>query len=130
MNIISRTMKIEQKAWRELHTHAAAQISHGFADRVMRSAYGPRPHVWRQLYAVAEPKLRPGFAERVLRAARVAVELPSLSSQFALSAVTAAACLGAVLFINSRSLDQADARNLAEWQQLVSAADEMDSFDL
>ena len=63
----------------------------------------------------------------MLRAARAAADIPSLSSHFALSAATAAVCLGAVLFVHQRSVDAADVRNLAEWQQLVMAADDPDS---
>lgn len=69
-------------------------------------------------------QLRPGFAERVLRAARAAADMPSLGSQFALSAATAAVCLGAVLFIHQRNVKAADERNLAEWQQMVLVAED------
>ncbi len=72
-------------------------------------------------------QLRPGFAERVLRAARAAADMPSLASQFTLSAITAAVCLGAVVFIQHRRVEQADARNLAEWEQIVSAVEDIDS---
>jgi hypothetical protein len=74
--------------------------------------------------------LRPGFAERVLRAARAAADMPSLASQFALSAVTAAACLAAVLFAHNHSVEQADARNLAEWRQIVAVASSDDTNGL
>src|SRR3954468_19149590 len=123
-------MKPEEHAWRALHDHASAQLRGGFADRVLRAANGPQPETWRQLSAAAAAQLRPGFAERVLRAARAAADMPSLMSQFALSAITAVACLGAVLFMHHRSLEKADAQNLAEWQQIVSAAVDMDSAGL
>ena len=115
-------MKPEDHAWRTLQDHAAAQLHGGFADRVLRAAHGPKTETWRELLDVGGRQLRPGFAERVLRAARAAVDMPSLASQFALSAVTAAVCLAAVLFAHERSVQEADERNLAEWQQLVLIA--------
>ena len=117
-------MKPEEHAWRALHDHAAAQLRNGFADRVLRAAHGPQADAWQQLHAVAARQLRPGFAERVLRAARAAADMPSLGSQFALSAVTAAVCLGAVLFLHQRSTNAADERNLAEWQQMALVAED------
>ena len=117
-------MKPEEHAWRELNDHAAAQLRGGFADRVLRAAQGPQTETWRQLFAVGSRQVRPGFAERVLRAARAAADMPSLASQFALSAATAAICLGAVLFVHHRINEAADARNLAEWQEIASIADD------
>ena len=117
-------MKPEEHAWRSLQQHASAQLHTGFADRVLRAAQGPQEHTWRQLLTQGAAQLRPGFAGRVLRAARAAAEMPSLASQFALSALTAAACLAAVLFIHQRNVDQADARNLAEWQSIVAMAED------
>ena len=117
-------MKPEEHAWRALHDHASAQLRGGFADRVLRAAHGPQPEVWQQLHAVAARQLRPGFAERVLRAARAAADMPSLGSQFALSAATAAVCLGAVLFLNQHNSKAADERNLAEWQQMALVAED------
>jgi hypothetical protein len=117
-------MKPEEHAWRALNAHAAAQLRGGFADRVLRAAQGPEVRTWSELYAVGARQLRPGFAERVLRAARAAADMPSLASQFALSAATAALCLGAVLFVHKHNLDAADARNLAEWQQMVLVAED------
>lgn len=117
-------MKPESSAWRALNDHAAAQLRGGFADRALRAARGPQPESWRAFFAVGARQLRPGFAERVLRAARAAADIPSLASHFALSAATAAVCLGAVLFVHQRNVDAADARNLAEWQELVLAADD------
>jgi hypothetical protein len=116
-------MKPEDHAWRALNDRAAAQLRGGFADRVLRAAHGPEVETWRELHAVAARQLRPNFAERVLRAARVAAEMPSLTSQFALSAATAALCLGAVLFVHQRTVEAADQRNLAEWQQIATAAE-------
>lgn len=119
-------MKPENQAWESLRQHAASQLRDGFADRVMRVAHGPSPEAWRQLQAGAAARLRPGFAERVLRAARAATEMPSFGSQLALSAATAAVCLGAVLFVQHRQQEQADAHNLAEWRNIVAFAQEID----
>ena len=115
-------MKPEDHAWRALQDHAAAQLHGGFADRVLRAAQGPATETWRELLNVGAQQLRPGFAERVLRAARAAVDMPSLASQFALSAVTAAVCLAAVVFVHERNVQEADQRNLAQWQQMVLVA--------
>jgi hypothetical protein len=117
-------MKPEDHAWKALNAHAAAQLRGGFADRVLRAAQGPRTEAWRELFALGARQVRPGFAERVLRAARAAADMPSLASQFALSAVTAAVCLGAVLFVHERNAKAADERNLAEWQQMVLVAED------
>lgn len=117
-------MKPEEHAWRALNDHAASQLRGGFADRVIRVAHGPRTETWRELLGVGARQLRPGFAERVLRAARAAADMPSLGSQFALSAATVAVCLGAVLFVHERSVQAADERNLAEWQQMALVAED------
>ena len=117
-------MKPEEHAWRALNHHAASQLRGGFADRVIRVAHGPRPETWRELLGFGAQQLRPGFAERVLRAARAAADMPSLGSQFALSAATVAVCLGAVLFVHERSIQAADERNLAEWQQMALVAED------
>jgi hypothetical protein len=115
-------MKPEEHAWRALNDHAAAQLRSGFAQRVLRAAHGPQKETWRELYAEGARQLRPGFAERVLRVARAAADMPSLASQFALSAATAAVCLAAVAFVHHRTVEAADARNLAEWKEMVSLA--------
>lgn len=123
-------MKTEDHAWQALRDHASAQLRTGFADRVLRSAHGPQAEAWVQLQAQAAAQIRPGFAERVLRAARLAADMPSLASQLALSAVTAAVCLGAVLLVQDQLVSKADERNLAEWQQIVAVAQELDSGGL
>jgi hypothetical protein len=119
-------MKPDDQAWDALRQHAAAQLRDGFADRVVRAARGPSAQTWRQLQNAAAACLRPGFAERVLRAARAAADMPSFASQLGLSAATAAVCLGAVLFVHHRELEQADARNLAEWRRIVAVAQEIE----
>jgi hypothetical protein len=123
-------MKTEDQAWRALQAHAAAQLRTGFADRTLRAASGPRASVWQAFWDEAAAQLRPGFAERVLRAARVAADVPSLASQFALSATVAALCLGGVLFVHDRNVQQANARNLAEWQRIVAVVHDADASGL
>lgn len=123
-------MKPESDAWQALNRHAAAQLRGGFAERVLRAAHGPQDAVWGQLQTKAATQLRPGFAERVLRAARAAADMPSLGSQFALSAATAALCVLAVIYFHQRNVADADERNLAEWRQVVTAAEDFDAGQL
>lgn len=117
-------MKPEPAAWEALRRHAAAQLQRGFADRVLRRAQGPATDTWRSLFDTGARRLTPGFADRVLRLARAATELPSLGSHLAVSAATAAICLGSVLFVHERSVERADARNIAEWERIVEIADD------
>lgn len=117
----------EQDAWSRLRAHAAARLDGGFPDRVLKSAHGCPPQVWERLRAVAADCLRPGFADRVLAAARTRLEMPSYGSQLALSALTAAACVAAVILFHHHELAAADARNLAEWRQIVAAAQDLDA---
>lgn len=120
-------MKPESDAWQALNRHAAAQLRGGFADRVLRAAHGPQPAAWRQLQTAGAAQLRPDFAERVIRAARAAADMPSLGSQFALSAATAALCVLAVVYFHQRNVAAADERNLAEWRQVVTVAEDFDA---
>ncbi|MFZ9747208.1 MAG: hypothetical protein ACO3G4_11320 [Opitutaceae bacterium] len=120
-------MNSEQDAWSQLRAHAASRLGGEFPDRVLRSAQGCPPGVWHRLGVVAAGCLRPGFADRVVAAARQRLEIPSYGSQFALSAVTAAVCLAAVIFFHHRELAAADARNLAEWRRIVAAAQDLDA---
>lgn len=122
-------MKTEDQAWRDLQAHASAQLRSGFADRAIRAARGPQAQTWRALNDHAARQIRPGFAERVLRAARAAAEVPSLTSQFALSAATAAVCLAAVIFVQDRSAQLADERNLADWELIVMSANDAQDLD-
>ena len=117
-------MKPESIAWDALKRHASAQLSAGFADRVLRNSRGPSTETWRSLFAAGARRLSPSFADRVLRAARAAAELPSMGSHLALSAATAAVCLGAVLFMHNRSVSRADARNIAEWERIIEISDD------
>ncbi len=125
--IINPAMTPEDKAWAALQARASAHLPRDFAERVLAVVRGPTPEAWSRLQAQAAARIRPGFAERVLRAARAAVEVPSFGSQLALSAATAALCLGVVLFLHNREVAEADARNLAEWRSIVAVAQEMDS---
>jgi negative regulator of sigma E activity len=84
---------------------------------------------WRDLRAHASAQLHTGFADRALRAARAAAEMPSLSSQFALSAATAVVCLAAVVFVQDRTAQQADERNLADWERIVLTAQDTQDVD-
>ena len=127
-NITNLTMKTEEQAWRDLQARASAQLRNGFADRVIRVAHGPQDSAWDALRAHASSQLRPSFAERVLRAARAAAEVPSLSSQFALSAATAAVCLAAVVLVQDRNALQNDERNLADWENIVMVAQDYDAM--
>lgn len=117
----------EQDAWSRLRAQAASRLGEGFPERVLRSAHGCPPQVWTRLRAAAAGCIRPGFADRVLSAARSRLELPSYGSQFALSALTAAACLAAVILFHHHELAAADARNLAEWRRIVAAAQDLDA---
>jgi len=120
-------MKAEDHAWRALQDHASAQLHRGFADRVLRAAHGPQPGVWHGMQTQAARQIRPGFAERVLRAARQIPGAPSFLDQFAFSAVTAAVCVLAAVFMHQRKAHLEDEQNLATWQRLVAQVDDSDS---
>ena len=118
-------MKPESHAWQRLREEAAKQLRPGFADRVLRMTHGSAKETaaWHQLQSQAATQLRPGFAQRVLQAARAVTE-PSFSSQFMLSAATAAVCLVAVVFIHQRTTSVEDARTLVVWQEMALEAQE------
>ena len=120
-------MKTEDQAWRDLQARAAQQLRTGFADRVLRAAHGPKESVWLQLRSVGAAQLSAGFAARVLRAARAAADAPSFLGQLALSAATAAFCLGAVVLVHDHNAQKADERNLADWEQIVLVAQDLDA---
>jgi hypothetical protein len=117
-------MKTEDQGWRALQHHASAQLHRGFADRVLRATQGPQAEVWRQMHEHAGRQLRAGFAERVLRAVRHIPGVPSLLDQMAFSAVAAAVCVLAVVFLHARKAQQEDRRNIATWQHLVAQVDD------
>ncbi len=118
----------ESHAWRQLEDHAAACLPAGFASRVLSAARPPEARVWNELEAHAAAQLQAGFADRVLRAMRAAmpVQMPSVFSQFALSAATAALCLIAVVYVHDRSTRLENERNLASWQQVAMEAQDID----
>lgn len=119
-------MKTEDHAWRALNEHAATQLRHGFAERVLRAAQGPQAETWQQLQAHGARQLRPGFAERVLRAARdLKSGVPSLFDQFALGAATVAVCLTAVVTIHARTVRVEEERALASWEHLAAQVEEI-----
>lgn len=120
-------MKTEDQAWRDLRAHAARQLPAGFAARVLRAAHGPRASAWNHLRTHGAAQLSAGFAARVLRAARAAADAPSFLGQLALSAATAALCLGAVVLVHDHNAQKADERNLADWEQIVLVAQDLDS---
>jgi hypothetical protein len=119
-------MKTEDQAWRDLRTHAAAQLRPDFADRTIRFARGPAAAEWEQLRTHAAAQVRPGFAARVLRAARALPRGATLVEQFAFGAATAAICLVAAVYLHSRNTRLENERNLAGWQQLADEADDLD----
>jgi hypothetical protein len=85
----------------------------------------PENQAWEQLFERAAALLSPNFADRVLRAARAGVDAaPSLLSQFALGAATAALCFLAVALFQVRSAHQEDNRTMADWQLIAMAADD------
>ena len=84
----------------------------------------PESRAWESLRLHASAQLRTGFADRVLRAARQGVEAaPSIFSQFALSAATAALCFMAVAVFEASHTSAASDQNLADWQDIASASD-------
>ena len=119
-------MNPEEKAWNDLREAAASRLPPGFAAGVVRSARGPGADAWFRLREAAAACIRPGFAARVLRAAREAAVAPSYASQLALSALTVALCLAAVVLFHERNQRLADERNLAEWRAIVAFARELD----
>ena len=121
-------MKTEDQAWRDLQAHAAAQLRANFADRAIRFAHGPGVVEWEQLRTHAAAQVRPGFAARVLRAARGLPSGMTLREQLTFGAATAAICLVAVLFLQTRNTSLENERNLAGWQQLANEADDLDQM--
>jgi len=82
----------------------------------------PESNAWDSLRRHASAQIRPGFANRVLRAARQGVEsAPSIFSQFALCAATAALCFMAVAFFGASRPADDNEQNLADWQDIAAA---------
>ena len=98
VNITNPTMNPEtpaSQAWAALRARGAAQLSPGFAGRVLR-----------------ESAARAGAA-------------PSLAGQFALSAATAALCFLVVAIFDAQSSPVAPDASQADWQQIASASDSL-----
>lgn len=74
----------------------------------------------------AAAQIRYGFADRVLRAARAA-DVPSLLSQFALSAATAAFCLGAVVAVHTYNAQANEAHSHTDWEQIMLEAQDVEA---
>jgi hypothetical protein len=83
----------------------------------------PESHAWKCLGDHAASQLSPGFAERAARAARKAASTPS--GHFFLSATTATLCVAAVVLIFSQTTRIESNRNLAGWQEIASANDDL-----
>lgn len=83
----------------------------------------PESYAWSLLHEHAVGCLRPGLANRVLRAAREGIDaMPSLFSQFAVGAVTAALCFGAVvLMTQDQTASAATPAVQPAWQEIASA---------
>lgn len=81
------------------------------------------PEAWSLLHEHAANCLRPGFAHRVLRAARESAgALPSFLSQFAVGAMTAALCFGAVALLTAHQTASAASPAIQPaWQEIASA---------
>jgi hypothetical protein len=90
----------------------------------------PESKAWDSLRRHANARIRPGFADRVLRLARQGVEVvaPSIFSQFALCAATAALCFMAVAFFGSARPSEDNAQSLADWQDIAAATGDSGSM--
>jgi hypothetical protein len=83
-------------------------------------------HAWAGLSARGAAQLRPGFADAVLREARRRIlDEPSFAKQLALSAATAALCVAAVAIVDARRPASVSDRNLAAWQQIAAASEDL-----
>lgn len=83
----------------------------------------PESHAWSALRAHATTLIRPGFAERTLEAAREAA--PTLLSQCAISAATAAVCALVAFGLNVHFNNVEAERNLADWQAVAAQVDQI-----
>jgi hypothetical protein len=82
----------------------------------------PESKAWDSLRRHANTQIRSGFADRVMRVARQGVEAaPSIFSQFALCAATAALCFMAVAFFGSARPADDNEQSLADWQDIAAA---------
>ncbi len=83
----------------------------------------PENHAWDCLGDHAASLISTGFAERTLCASRKAACTPL--GQFFLSATTATICAAALLLFFSQSARVENSRNLAGWQEIASANDDL-----
>ncbi len=92
------------------------------------------PRLWARRQAYAASLLPPNFADNVLRAARLRRDEPAAHTRvwrffhnpFALSALTACACLVAVVLFHTQSASQANEENLAGWRDLAEQVASLD----
>jgi hypothetical protein len=83
----------------------------------------PENHAWNCLGDHAASQLSPGFAERTLCAARKASCSPA--AQIFLSATTASICVAAAVLFFTQATRMESNRNLAGWQEIASANDDL-----
>jgi hypothetical protein len=84
----------------------------------------PENHAWNRLCEHAGAQISAGFAERTLCSARCAPKCTP-RGQFALSAATAAVCAATVILFFSQFTRIESSRNLAGWQAIASANDDL-----
>jgi anti-sigma factor RsiW len=89
-------MKPEHEAWKRLHEHAAAQLTPGFPERVLRASR-------------SRTRTPPLFV-----------------AHFAMCAATAAACLAAVALYQSGVSGDEDATSLAGWNEIAAQANDLE----
>ena len=89
------------------------------------------PALWARRQARAASLLRASFADNVLREARLARPPPAgarrfIYNPFALSGLTAAACLATAVIFHTQSNSQANQQNLADWRDIVTQTANLD----
>jgi len=95
------------------------------------------PALWTRRQARAAALLPGNFADNVLRAARLeqaraaetsrATRLSRfLHNPFALSGLTATACLAAAVIFHTQTNNQANQQNLADWRDIVAQTASLD----
>jgi len=96
------------------------------------------PALWACRRAYAASLLRGNFADNVLREARLARARATAASSrasrlsrfihnpFALSGLTAAACLAAAVIVHTQTNNQASEQNLAGWRDIVAQTASLD----
>lgn len=92
------------------------------------------PRLWARRQAYAASLLPGDFAGNVLRAARLQRDAAPAHTRlwrffhnpFALSAITACACFAVVIFVYTRSVNQANEQNLADWRDIAAQVASLD----